>query len=192
MTAVTTLPFSRALTYDDLQTMPDDGHRYELVDGVLVVSPSPRTVHQRAVTRLLVVLVGAAPEDVEVLSAPLDVVLADDTVLIPDIVVARRDDYSDRNLPTAPLLAIEVLSPSTRRFDLMLKRSRLESAGCPNYWVVDPDEPGILTWALRDGSYVEVGRATGNDALEMSEPFPVRVVPAELVAARRPRDGAAR
>jgi Uma2 family endonuclease len=126
----------------------------------------------------------------EVLCAPLDVVLADDTVLIPDIVVAPTKDYSEQNLPTAPLLAIEVLSPSTRRFDLMLKRSRLESAGCPNYWVVDPDEPSILAWALRDGSYVEVGRATENGALEVSEPFPVHIVPADLVSARRHRAGA--
>jgi Uma2 family endonuclease len=190
MTVVTTLPFSRPLTYDDLQDMPDDGHRYELNDGVLVVSPSPRLRHQRAAGRLFVALEASAPDDVEVILAPFDVVLTDDTVLIPDIVVARRTDYSDRNLPTAPLLAVEVLSPSTRRFDLMLKRSRLESAGCPHYWVVDPDEPSVLAWALRDGSYVEVGHATGNDPLELSEPFPVRIVPAELVAERRPRGDA--
>lgn len=66
--------------------------------------------------------------------APLDVVLAIDTVLEPDVVVAARADFTERNLPAPPLLAIEVLSPSSRQIDLMLKRSRLEAAGCPAYW----------------------------------------------------------
>ena len=61
--------------------------------------------------------------------APFDVALDDDTVLIPDVLVARREDLTHRNLPAAPVLAVEVLSPSTRRFDLQLKRDRYEEAG---------------------------------------------------------------
>ena len=96
-----TLPQSRPLTRDDLETMPDDGHRYELLDGILIVSPAPRPRHQESVASLLVVLRQAAPRDLLVLTAPLDVALTNDTVLQPDVLVARRSDFSERDLPTA-------------------------------------------------------------------------------------------
>lgn len=181
MTLVSTLPQSRPLTRDDLETMPDDGHRYELLDGILIVSPAPRPRHQEAVASLLVVLRQAAPRDLLVLTAPLDVALTNDTVLQPDVLVARRSDFSERDLPTAPLLAIEVLSPHTRRFDLLLKRDRLQTAGCPSYWAVDVDEPSIIAWQLVDGVYVEVGRAAGSQRIQLSQPFEVAFSPAELV-----------
>ena len=181
MTLVSTLPQSRPLTRDDLETMPDDGHRYELLDGILIVSPAPRPRHQEAVASLLVVLRQAAPRDLLVLTAPLDVALTNDTVLQPDVLVARRSDFSERDLPTAPLLAIEVLSPHTRRFDLLLKRDRLQTAGCPSYWVVDVDEPSIIALQLVDGVYVEVGRAAGSQRIQLSQPFEVAFSPAELV-----------
>ncbi|HET9899971.1 MAG TPA: Uma2 family endonuclease [Actinomycetes bacterium] len=181
MTLVSTLPQSRPLTRDDLETMPDDGHRYELLDGILIVSPAPRPRHQEAVASLLVVLRPAAPRDLLVLTAPLDVALTNDTVLQPDVLVARRSDFSERDLPTTPLLAIEVLSPHTRRFDLLLKRDRLQTAGCPSFWVVDVDEPSIIAWQLVDGVYVEVGRAAGSQRIQLSQPFEVAFSPAELV-----------
>jgi Uma2 family endonuclease len=186
MSLVTLLPHGRPLTRADLDRMPDDGHRYELVDGVLVVSPSPRRVHQRAVLRLLRLLDDACPREFEVLGAPFDVVLAEDTVLIPDVIVARRADLTERDLPAAPALAVEVLSPSTRRFDLMLKRSRLEAAGAVAYWVVDPDEPSLIAWELTDGFYVEVAHVTGDQPYQAVRPFPLTVVPSALVADRLP------
>src|SRR5438874_190006 len=104
------LPWGAPLTYADLQAMPDDGHRYELIDGVLIVNPSPRRVHQRAVSRLLVLLHGAAPPEIEVLTGPFDYVVSNVTVLVPDIVVANAADYGERNIQRTPLLVIEVLS----------------------------------------------------------------------------------
>ena len=95
--------------------------------------------------------------------------------------MARKSDFTARDLPTAPLLAIEVLSPHTRRFDLLLKRDRLQTAGCPSYWVVDVDEPSIIAWQLVDGIYVEVGRASGSQRIQLTEPFEVAFTPAELV-----------
>jgi Uma2 family endonuclease len=184
MSVVTLLPHGRPLTRADLDRMPDDGHRYELVDGVLVVSPWPKRSHQRAVYRLWRLLDEACTPEFEVLGAPFDVVLADDTVLIPDILVARRGDLTERYLATAPALAIEVLSPSTRRFDLMLKRSRFEAAGAQAYWVVDPDEPSLIAWELLDGSYAEVAHVAANEPYQARWPFPVTVVPGGLVADR--------
>ncbi len=185
MEVMTTLPRSRPLTRADLDTMPDDGHRYELVDGTLIVSPAPRVPHQRTLGNLHLLLRGACPDDLEVLIAPVDVALADDTVLQPDLLVARRVDLTDRDLPMAPVLAVEVLSPSTRRFDLLLKRSRFESAGCPSYWVVDPDEPSLTAWDLDGGRYGDPVIVVADQRYDATRPFPVSVVPVELVSDKR-------
>jgi Uma2 family endonuclease len=181
MTVVTALPYGRALTRDDLDALPDDGHRYELLDGSLLVTPAPSTRHQSVAAELYTVLREAAPADLKVLFAPLDVVLAVDTVLQPDLLVAPRAAFTDRDLPGAPVLTVEVLSPSTRRIDLLVKHDRYRSAGCEAYWVVDPDEPAVVAWRLEDGDYVEAGRASGSEVLELSRPFPVRIVPADLL-----------
>ena len=184
MDLVTTLPHGLPLTRADLDAMPDDGHRYELIDGVLVVSPSPSWHHQRAVGRLFRLLDDMCPPELEVLSGPFDVSLADDTVMIPDLLVARRSDLTQRDLPTAPLLAVEVLSPSTRRFDLLTKRSRYESSGTASYWVVDPVEPSLTAWELHGGALVEVANVRHDELFTTRTPYPVEVVPAALVADR--------
>lgn len=181
MTAVTALPFARPLTRADLHAMPDDGHRYELIDGVLVVSPGPQLPHQDMVGNLHLLLRAACPPDLKVVLAPFAVVLADDTEVQPDLLVAPRSQFTRPELPGAPLLAVEVLSPSTRRFDLLVKRDRLQQAGCPSYWLIDPDGPSVLVLELRDGVYVEAGRVSGDDAVSVRLPFPVRLVPSELL-----------
>ncbi len=182
MDAMTALPRSRALTRVDLDAMPDDGHRYELVDGVLVVTPAPSTAHQSAVVQLVVLLQASAPDaSYRVLVAPFDVALADDTVLQPDVLVARASDLTAQDLPAAPLLAVEVLSPSTRRVDLTLKRSRYAAAGTPAYWVFDPEEPSLTAWELHDGEYVEIARVRGEEAFRATSPYEVNVVPSALL-----------
>lgn len=181
MTAVTTLPYSRAYSRADLELMPDDGHRYELIDGTLIVSAAPSRQHQRVAGNLYMLLRQACPPELEVLFAPFAVGLADDTELQPDLLVAARAQFTDRDLPGAPLLAVEVLSPSTRRVDLLLKRDRLQDAGCLSYWLVDPDAPSLLALELVDGAYAEVGRVSGPQAWTATLPYPVTVVPDDLV-----------
>lgn len=105
---------------------------------------------------------------------------ADDTVMQPDLLVARREDFTHRDLPTAPLLAVEVLSPSTRRFDLVLKHCRFQAAGVGSYWVIDPVEPTLTAWDLVDGRFVQVAEVAGNETYAAERPFPVTVVPAQL------------
>ena len=171
----------RPMTRADLDESPKDGRRYELIDGVLVVSPSPSWLHQRAAFRLAKLLDAERGEDVEVFTAPLDVDVSDDTLMQPDILVVRSDRLGDGGRLTGlPELAVEVLSPSTRRFDLVLKRSRYEAAGCPSYWVIDPEAPSIVAWDLVDGRYVEAGRAEGDTDLAQTRPYPVVVNPARL------------
>jgi len=186
MDAMTLLPQSRPLTRADLDAVrakgSDDGHRYELIDGVLVVTPCPSIPHQEVSFRLSMLLGQACPAGLTVLYAPVDVALGDDTVMQPDLLVARRADFTHHDLPVAPLLAVEILSPSTRRFDLTLKRSRFEAAGVASYWVVDPIELSLTAWDLEDGHYVEVACVRGDETFSSARPFPVDIVPARLRA----------
>ena len=171
-----------AFTRADLDAMPDDGRRHELIDGVLVVTPSPGFSHQLVVGELHLLLRQACPPDLYVLLSPFDVALGDDTVLVPDLLVAPSAEFTARDLPTAPMLAIEVFSPSTRRVDATLKRARLEAAGCPSYWLVDPEVPSLLALELVDGAYVEVAHVVGEQTWQATSPFPVTVQPSALTA----------
>lgn len=174
-------PEGRPLTRTDLATLPDDGHRYELIDGVLVVSPSPSMPHQSMLFELAVRLRAACPPGLKVFVAPLDVTYAEDTVLQPDILVVDRPIAGQLKLETGPVLAIEVLSPSTKHLDLAFKRARYEASGCPSYWVIDPLAPSIVCWELRDGAYVEVARASAEESISLTQPFSVSFAPADLV-----------
>jgi Uma2 family endonuclease len=180
MSTVTTLPFSRPFTRADLEHMPDDGHRYELIDGTLLVSPAPSFRHQRAVANLHLLLAAACPADLVVMLAPFTVGLADDTELQPDLLVAPRSQFTDGDLPGPPLLAVEVLSASTRRIDLLLKRDRLQAAGVPSYWLVDPDEPSLTALQLVGDAYREAAVVRGEQTWTAEQPFPVTICPDDL------------
>jgi Uma2 family endonuclease len=175
-------PFIRA----DLEHMPNDGRRYEIIDGVLIVSAAPGRVHQRAVLRMARLLDDVCPAEFEVLIAPFAVGLADDTEMQPDVLVALRDQLTDHDLPGPPALAVEVLSPSTRLFDLNSKRERHERAGTPSFWVVDPvarpDEARLIAWELGSGrKYRRVADVTGEKEFAATLPYQVSVIPADLV-----------
>lgn len=182
MAVVTTLPSGRALRARDLDSIPDDGHRYELIDGSLVVTPAPSHLHQRAVFELAVALRAACPAGLEVMVAPFEVRLDEHTSLQPDVLVARLSDITSQRLPVPPLLAVEVASPSTRLLDLNYKRARLESAGCSAYWVVDPNVPSIIAWELGpDGTYALTAEVAPDEAHTFTSPFSVTVTPRDLV-----------
>jgi Uma2 family endonuclease len=175
------LPWGAPLTEDDLATMPDDGHRYELLDGTLLVSPAPIPIHQRCVTRLLVLLDAARLPGQEVFAAPLDVRLSRTTVLEPDVLVARKADLTPARLEGPPLLVVEVLSPSTRRIDLGAKRLAYEAAGVPAYWLVDPEAPSLTVLELDAGGYVERATVAGDTPFHATFPFDVTIVPTRLL-----------
>lgn len=180
METMSTLPRSAPLTAAELATMPDDGRRYELLDGSLLVTPAPRFVHQSLSGGLFTLLRSLAPIDLVVLCAPFDVVLDDFTVLQPDILVAPRSAFTEHNLPVAPLLAVEILSPSTRAIDLGAKKLRYESAGCPNYWVIDPDEPSITAWTLSGAAYSDPATRANDELFQTGSPFDISFTPASL------------
>lgn len=181
MSVMALMPRGADWTVDDLERIPDDGLRYELLDGLLIVSPSPSHVHQRAVRKLTSLLEAACPAHLEVFFAPLDYQPDRRTSLEPDLLVVDPDRFAQRAYTDAPELVVEVLSPSSRMVDRMVKRAKYEQGGVPWYWIVDPDEPSVLVLQLVDGRYVEACRAAGDDALEAPGPFPVTVVPRVLV-----------
>lgn len=184
MTVETTIPWAapgRSFTTADLDRMPDDGRRYELLDGLLVVTPAPGWGHQLVITRLVVQLDQCRPSGAWcVLCAPFDVELGIDKRVQPDVLVARKAGFTQRNLPVPPTLAVEVASPSTRRYDRTLKRDWYESVGVAAYWIVDPHEPSITAWELRGGGYVEAGHVVGDERFTTDVPYPVTVVPSQL------------
>ena len=116
MRAMTVMPReSRDWTVHDLDLLPDDGLQYELLDGSLLVSPAPTTRHQRAVARLYLLLAAACPDDLELFFAPLDWRPDIRTSLQPDLLVVRKQDVELANITRPLVLAVEILSPSTRR-----------------------------------------------------------------------------
>ncbi|MGH3511666.1 MAG: Uma2 family endonuclease [Pseudonocardiaceae bacterium] len=177
---------STPFTVHDLEGMPDDGRRYELIDGELLVSPAPGLRHQTVGLRLYRLLDDVCPDELYVLAAPFAVQTDVSNEVQPDVLVARFDELTDKNLPAAPVLAVEVLSPSGRLIDLNLKRAAYQRMGTPSYWVLDPDVPDLLVLELDDdGQYQEMARVTGDDVFEARRPFNARIVPNELLGRLR-------
>jgi len=175
----------RILTVDDMEDMPDDEFRYELDDGVLIVSPAPAFPHQLAVTRLAVLLDHACPEGLVVL-AGVGVNINKFQHRVPDVAVVRSDRPDTVFEERPPELVIEVASPRTRLYDANRKKDVYQSFGIPAYWIVDPDRgrPALKVFELRDGEYAEVARVTGDEAFSALVPFAVTVVPRALVSLR--------
>ncbi len=157
----------------------DPHHRYELIDGVLIVTPAPIIDHQRTLRNLFRMVDNACPEGYEVMFAPLDITSGDDTMVQPDLLMASEEVLAGPTAVGMPVLAVEVLSPSTRLIDLNLKRSKFEQLGVEHYWVVAPasapDGPWIVAWALRDGSYAEVASVRAGERFVVSAPISLDV-----------------
>jgi Uma2 family endonuclease len=175
-------------TVSDLDRMPDDGHRYELLDGTLIVSPAPGLPHQRVAVTLCHALELPCPEDL-IVFPNVGVRLGARSALEPDAVVARRADVSGVRLARAPLLVAEILSPDSALRDLNLKKAAYERFGVPSYWVIDPDldQPSVREFQLLDGEYREVAYVRADVSLQAERPFPVEIVPSRLVAKLRTR-----
>lgn len=183
----TELPDDRPLTVADLDLLPDDGNRFELDDGVLVMSPAPANIHQLVVSCLQMLLGTACPEDFLVVSGN-GVEMSKSHYRIPDLVVVRSKDFdlSAVAVTSPPDLAIEVASPSTAIYDRNRKKDVYAQFGIASYWIVTPslDKPRLLAFDLRRGRYRQVADVTGDEAFKAARPFPVEVVPSALVSGR--------
>lgn len=186
MTATTggfPVPGSGPMTVRDLEAMPDDGRRYELIDGVLVVSPAPGTRHQIMVYKLFACLDAVCPPEFAVMGAPYAVHDGDNPAieLQPDVLVGKLDEFTERDLPKPPVLVIEVLSPSTALYDLNTKKAVYQRLGVASYWVIDPKAVTLTVWELSADGYLETVTVSGPQPYDATVPFPVRIVPQELL-----------
>lgn len=152
------MPGQATYTYADLAALPEDNIRREILDGELIVSPSPKLRHQRLVVRLTTLLQNhvEAHGGGEVFAGPSDVVLSEINVLVPDVLVvsdAQHALLNEKNIAFAPALVIEVVS--NPRMDRVRKRDIYARFGVPEYWVVDPDTDRIEVYRLLGEAYAK-------------------------------------
>jgi len=141
-------------TAEMVRALPEDGNRYEVVRGELLVTPAPRLWHQEIVRRLVVALSGYLEREPvgHVFHSPADISWSADTLVQPDVFVvplaeARTLDWS--RIATL-LLVAEVLSPSSHQADRFSKRREYQSHDVPVYWIVDPDHKLVEMWTPGD------------------------------------------
>ena len=150
------------VSFAELQRWPDDGRRYELYDGEVIVVPAPVPRHQLVVLRISQLLSEYADASGGLaLTSPIDIAFTEHDVLQPDVVLFRRERRPLINMMevirVAPDLAVEVLSRSTEARDRGRKMQLFERFGVPEYWIVDPINNFIEIYELRDDRYEQTG-----------------------------------
>jgi Uma2 family endonuclease len=157
-------------TYDhllDLREKVDDGQRYEVIDGELVVSPAPGFAHQYASTALVTELNNhVRPRGLGIiLHAPFDVIFSKLNVVQPDLVCLTAEQVQrvrERGVEEAPTLVVEILSPSTSARDRREKLQLYARMGVPHYWLLHPRRRYLDAHELREGRYVLVAHLEGD------------------------------
>jgi Uma2 family endonuclease len=169
----------QVFTYTDLEDVPDDGNRYELSYGTLIVTPAPNTRHQAVMVGVAAFLHQRKPSGVRVL-AEAELVVGADLVKRPDVQVVDEHLVGGQSVVGTPLLVVEIHSPATRVLDLTEKRLVYAEAQIPAYWLIDPDAMTLTILELAGGSYVERAVLTGDMELAVSLPFAMTVLPASI------------
>lgn len=154
-------------TIADYRALPDDGPRFQLIEGELVpMTPAPSFRHQSLVAELVARLRPFVRERGlgDVVASPIDVYLGEHDVFQPDLLfvsTSRRDRIAHDGVHGAPDLIVEVLSPSTRHVDLGVKKRAWALHGVLEYWVVDPDDETFTVYDLQGGRPEGRTRAEG-------------------------------
>lgn len=148
----------RDLTYWEYTLLPDDGNRYEILEGELQMTPSPKTKHQVVSRNLLVEISLFLKKNKigKVFGAPYDVILSQDNVVEPDIIFISNDNLdiiTEDNVQGSPDLLVEILSPSSQDNDRHKKKVIYETYGVKEYWIVDPDLEVVDVYFLKDGKF---------------------------------------
>ena len=158
-------------TYDDYRELPDDGNRYEVIDGVLYMAPAPNKRHE-IISRTLYFLIWPFVRDAglgQVFDAPFDVIFHNEEFAQPDLFFVsfdREDLLTERGCEGAPDWTIEILSPSNTFHDRERKRRMYERHGVKEYWLVNPEMRTILVLELVNGEYVTRGTFGVEDEID--------------------------
>src|SRR5579864_3637340 len=171
-------------TYETYAALPDDDCRYEVVQGVLIMSPAPTPEHQSVLGEIYsylrerIQLTGRGL----VYMGPLDVELSEHNVFQPDVLVVLKehtDRFQEKHFVGAPDLAVEIISPSSATYDRLTKLGVYEQAGIPEYWLVNPKRRTIEVFVLEEWQYRSLGVFKGEEALSS------RLIPSGRVAVER-------
>ena len=175
-----------AWTYEDLFALPDDGRRYEIIEGELYEMPSPTSAHARTIINLIALLLPiVARLRAHLFTAPLDVFMPGADPVQPDLVVVLPDGAAEvvvRGVEGPPDLAIEVVGSSNRGRDLLLKRALYARAGVREYWLVDPQARSIEILTLDGDALRSIVSASGED-VPVSPLFGPLPIPADGIFA---------
>jgi Uma2 family endonuclease len=161
-----TTTLSNAFTVDDLEAMPDDGRRYELIGGAIVMTPAPEPVHQRAGQSLFRLIDDACPPGHEVFLSPIDFDLPGGQRVQPDLVVVPHASVGEKRLSGPALLVVEIVSPGSVVNDRVTKREVYAEAGVPAYWIVDPRRGHLLALRLVGPGYEPYAEGAGPVTLD--------------------------
>lgn len=172
-------------TYEDYCALPDDGKRYEILEGELVMVPGPGEPHQFVSGALFFDLYGFVRKNRlgRVYAAPFDIVLAPRNVVQPDIVFIsneRMNVLTRANVQGSPDLAVEILSRGTRRRDRTTKFRIYAEHGIAHYWIVDPVARTLEAYELREGGYALTDRRTRDETFEPAL-FPGLTIPLAML-----------
>jgi Uma2 family endonuclease len=172
------------ISYELLQQMPEDGKRYELIDGDIFVSPSPIPRHQRTVSNFDILLRRMEQRGYgQGFIAPLDVVFDQYNVAEPDamfITTARLQIITATNIQGAPDLVVEVLSDGTAHRDVGVKLHMYAGFKVPHYWVADAAEQSLLRYEVREDRLSELPRLYVDDVFTCALFPDVEIKVAEL------------
>lgn len=159
----------RQVTYEIYAAMPDDGVRYEVIDGSLeAMFPSPSTTHQAVIRELGFIILQSCKSDYIIYYAPLDVILSEKNVLQPDIVMIHRSRshiVADRGIEGPPDLVVEIVSPSSRKRDKVVKAKKYAEYGVEEYWIVDAETRTLEQYRLEGSVYEIVNLFEGDDVV---------------------------
>jgi Uma2 family endonuclease len=176
--ALSDFPPPGGWTTDDLDALPEDGHRRELIDGILIMSPSPTMPHQSLAWRLAAALDEDCPDEYEV-SQGVEVRVSRRRSFIPDVLVATVEASARRTAKLEPhevVLAVEIVSDSTKAMDRITKPGLYAQAGIPFYWRIETSG-GLVVHTHKidpvDEVYTETGRWT--KFVDTGEPWPINV-----------------
>lgn len=174
---------SGPITYDQWASSGETTLPVDIIKGVVIMSPAPSELHQRVVLALALVIAPILPAGFRLGLSPLDWILWEVPLHVrqPDLMVISEEQARDGLIRSAPLVAVEVLSPTSRERDLVTKPAEYGRAGLKHLWLMDPSVPEVVAKRWDGAAWIEVGRATGSAMLSLTDPITVNLVPAFLV-----------